>query len=38
MKFFRFFSMIGYYKVLSKVPCATQYVLVYLIYIVVHIC
>ena len=26
--FFRFFSLIGYYKVLSMVPCVTQLVLV----------
>ena len=28
MLFYRVFSIIGYYKVLSIVPCATQYVLV----------
>ena len=28
--FFRLFSIIGYYKILNIVPCATQYVLVYL--------
>ena len=28
--FFRFFSQIGYCKILSIVPCAIQYVLVYL--------
>ena len=26
--FFRFFYIIGYYKILSIVPCAIQYVLV----------
>ena len=32
--FFRFFSLIGYYKILSIVPCAIQWVLVvYLFYI-----
>ena len=32
--FFRFFSHIGYYKILSIVPCAIQYILVvYLFYI-----
>ena len=32
--FFRFFSRIGYYRVLSRVPCAIQYVVVvYLFYI-----
>ena len=31
---FRFFSLIGYYKILSVVPCAIQWVLVgYLFYI-----
>ena len=28
MLFYRVFSIIGYYKVLSIVPCATQYVFV----------
>ena len=32
--FFRFFSLIGYYKILSIVPCAIQYVFVsYLFYV-----
>ena len=32
--FFRFFSHIGYYKVLSRVPCAIQQVLAdYIFYI-----
>ena len=32
--FFRFFSFIGYYKILSRVPCAIQQVLLgYLFYI-----
>ena len=31
---FRFFSLIDYYRILSRVPCAIQYVLVgYLFYI-----
>ena len=30
--FFRFFSHIGHYSVLSRVPCALQQVLVYFIY------
>ena len=33
ISFFRFFSLIGYYKILSIVPCAIQQVLVvYLFY------
>ena len=32
--FFRFFSIISYYKILNTVPCATQVVLVvYLFYL-----
>ena len=32
--FFRFFSHIGYYRVLTRVPCAIQWTLVdYLFYI-----
>ena len=30
--FFKFFSHIGYYEILSIVPCAIQLVLVYLFY------
>ena len=37
--FFRFFSLIGYYKILSKVACAKQQVLVnYLCYIQQFVC
>ena len=31
--FFRFFSIIGYYEILSIVPCAVQRFLVYLLYV-----
>ena len=30
--YFRFFSIIGYYKIFSTVPCAIQWVLVYFVY------
>ena len=36
--FFKFFSHIGYYKILSIAPCAIQQVLVVYLYIVVCIC
>ena len=37
--FFRFFSLIGYYKILDIIPCAIQQVLVvYLIYIQQYVC
>ena len=36
--FFRCFSLIGYYKILSVVPCAIQYVLVvYVLYMVIYV-
>ena len=31
--FFRFFSLIGYYKILSIIPSAIQYLVDYLFYI-----
>ena len=37
MFFFRFFSIVGYYKILNIVPCAIQLVLV-VYFIVVCIC
>ena len=38
--FFSFFSHMGHYRVLSRVPCAIQYVLVnyQFLYIIVCIC
>ena len=35
--FYRFFSVIGYYKILHVVPCAKQEDLVFILYIVVCI-
>ena len=34
----RFFSLIGYYKILNTVPCAIQEVLVVYLFIVLYIC
>ena len=35
--FFRFFSLIGYYKILSIVPCAISLLFIYFIYSSVYL-
>ena len=37
MFFFKFFFLIGYYKILSRVPCAKQFCWLSILYIVVCI-
>ena len=36
--FFRFFSHIGYYRILSRVPCAVQQALVGYLFYILAVC